>query len=228
MKFPRFRRVVVPLVLGVLLLGAGCSNPFVPKFTVLVDSIASPEAKKPAGQSYRLVARPSVVNQLPIQVPVIAACVSTALTGVGMFEAPPGVPSDLVIELSFGSEASPRVEAVARETFLQLSARTNPDRSVDKPTGPEVWDVRVAVLGLNPGSPVESAMPLLSSVAANYLASDTHVETEIDIPQNSPTITAIRDGAIKTLEAKYPANANAAKATTQPPAVPPVLPAPVK
>lgn len=228
MNFPRLRRVVVPLLCGVLLLGAGCSNPFIPKYKVLVDSISAPEAKKPAGQSYRLVARPSVVNQLPIQVPVIAACVNTALSGIGMFEAPPGVPSDLVIELSFGSDASPRVDAIARETFLQLSARTNPERSLDKATGPEVWDVRVAVLGLNPGSPVESAMPLLSSVAVNYLATDTHVETEIDIPQNSPTIAAVRDGAIKTLEAKYPANVNAAKANTQAPAVPPVLPPPVK
>jgi hypothetical protein len=217
------------LVLGAFLLGAGCSNPFIPKYKVLVDSIASPEAKKPAGQSYRLVIRPALANQTPIQVPVVAACVTSALGGVGLFEAPVGVPSDLVIELSFGTDASARVEAIARETYLQLSARTNPERSLEKSTGPEVWDVRVAVLGLNPGSSIESAMPLLSSVAVNYLASDTHVETEIDIPQNSPTIAAVREGALKTLEAKFPASASAAKASTQaPPPPPPVLPPPVK
>src|SRR5438105_1585925 len=112
MNFPRLRRVVVPLVFGALLLGAGCSNPFIPKYKVLVDSISSPEAKKPTGQSYRLVARPALVSQVPMQVPVVYACVNTALTGIGMFEAPPGIPSDLVIELSFGSDASPRVESV--------------------------------------------------------------------------------------------------------------------
>jgi hypothetical protein len=229
MKFTRPLQLgLLSLGLGLVLAGGGCSNPFIPKYKVLVDAIASPEAQKPQGQSFRLVAKPSVVNQTPVQVPVIAACVSAALTGAGMFEAPPNVPSDIVIELSYGTESSPRVESVARETFLQLSARTNPEQSLDRATGPEVWDVRVAVLGLSPGSPVESAMPLLSSVAVGYLATDTHLETQVDIPHNSPTIAAVRDNAIKTLEAKYPANVNAAKASTQAPQIPAVLPPPMK
>ncbi len=218
-------RVLPPLVLALGLGGAGCSNPFIPKYKVLVDSIAAPGATKPNGQSYRLVAKRTMVNQAPVQLPVIAACVNAALAGQGMFEAPPNVPSDLMIEIGFGSESSARVDAVARETFLQLSARSNPEKSLDRATGPELWDVRVAVLGLSPGSPLESAMPLLSSVAVNYLASDTQLETQVEIPHNSPTISAVRDSAIKTLQEKYPANAGKSEAAAPPlPPVPPVPP----
>ena len=218
-------RVLLLLLTGVALVGTGCSNPFIPKYKVLVDSIAAPGVTKPNGQSYRLVAKRSVVSQTPVQIPIIAACVNAALAGQGLYEAPPEVPSDLIIELGFGTESSPRVDPVARETYLQLSARSNPEKSLDRATGPEVWDVRVAVLGLSPGSPLESAMPLLSSVAVNYLATDTHLETKVDVPHNAPTIQAVRDSALKTLQTKYPDNPDTAKAGTPPP-VPAGLPPP--
>jgi hypothetical protein len=217
---------IFPVLLGsVVMFAAGCSNPFIAKYKVLVDSIAAPGVTKPNGLSYRLVAKPSVISQTPVQVPIIAACVNAALAGTGMFEAPPNVASDLVIEVGFGTDNTVRVDPVARETYLQLSARSNPEGSLEKATGPELWDVRVAVLGLSPGSPIESAMPLLSSVAVNYLATDTHLETQVEIPHNSPTILAVRDTAIKTLEEKYPGNPNTAKAGTLPP-VPAGLPPP--
>ena len=201
---------------GVVLLGAGCSNPFVTKYKVLVDAIAAPGVVKPSGQSYRLVAKRSVISQVPVQVPVIAACVNAALSGQGMFEAPANAPSDLFIEVSYGMESSPRVDPSTRETFLQLSARSNPDKSMDRATGPELWDVRVAVLGV--GGQLEQAMPLLSSVAANDLATDTRLETQMEVPQNSPMISAVRESALKTLESKAAA-ANAAAAP--PPLAPP-------
>jgi hypothetical protein len=117
-----------------------------------------------------------------------------------MFEPPANVAPDLFIEVGYGTDTSGRVDPAARETYLQLSARENADRSVDRGTGPEVWDVRVAVLGI--AGRVESAMPLLSAVAANYIATDTHMETKVEIPQNSPMIVAVRENAIKSLEAK--------------------------
>jgi hypothetical protein len=49
-------------------------------------------------------------------------------------------------------------------------------------------------------------------VAANYMATDTHMETKIDIPQNSPMIGTVRETAIKALEAK--ATAPAASGTS--------------
>jgi hypothetical protein len=45
-------------------------------------------------------------------------------------------------------------------------------------------------------------MPLLCAVATTYMATDTHMETKIEIPQNAPMIGAVRETAIKALEAK--------------------------
>lgn len=226
MNFPRSSWRLLLLLAAALCWVTGCSNPFIPKYKVLVDSISAPEAVKPNGQSYRLVAKPAVVSRTPVQMPIIAACVNVALAGVGLFEAPENVPADIFIEVGFGTDGAPRVDPAARETYLQLSARDNPERSLTRATGNELWDVRVAVLGLNPGSPLEGAMPLLCSVAVNYLATDTHLETSIDIPQNSPSIAAIRESAIKSLEAKYPGSP-AASATVTPPPIPKGLPPPM-
>jgi hypothetical protein len=179
---------------------SGCNNIFVAKHKVLVDSISAPGITKPAGQSYRLVAKKAVVIQGQGQVAVIKACIDAALSGQGMFEPPPTVAPDIFIEVGYGTDTAGRVDPSARETYLQLSARTNPDKSPDRGTGPEIWDVRVAVLGV--AGRIETAMPLLCAVAANYMATDTHMETKVDIPQNSPMIGAVRETAIKTLEAK--------------------------
>lgn len=200
----------------------GCTNMFVPKHKVLVDSITAPGIAKPAGQSYRLVAKASVVNTAQVQVAVVKACIDAALVGAGMFEAPPNVPPDVYIEVSYGNETGPRIDPATRETFLQLSARSNPGRSLDRATGPELWDVRVGVLGL--AGRMESAMPLLSAVAANYIATDTKMESKVEVPKNEPSVAAVRETAIKALEAKggpaksAPPPAKAADGTTPPPA----------
>lgn len=225
MNFSRSTSRLLGFLAATLLFANGCSNPFIAKYKVLVDSISAPDAPKPQGQSYRLVAKPAVVNRTPVQMPIIAACINVALAGAGLFEAPENAPSDIFIEVGFGTDGAPRIDPAARETYLQLSARANPERSLTRPTGGEMWDVRVAVLGLNPGSPLEGAMPLLCSVAVNYLAADTHLETTVEVPHNSPAIAAIRDAAIKTLEAKYPGSPAAAATATAPP-IPKGLPPP--
>lgn len=190
-----------PLAAAVVLLSvAGCNNFFTPKHKVLVDSLSAPGALKPSGQSYRLVAKRSVVSSVPVQVSVVKACVDAALASVGMFEAAPNAPPDVVVEVSFGQDSTPRVDPAARETFLQLSARANPERSIDKATGAEMWDVRVAVLGIS--GRIETAMPLLCSVAASYIATDSRAETRIEVPQNSPAIVALRETALKALDSR--------------------------
>lgn len=203
MKFIRsFSRIAgVLTAAAVVLFGAGCANIFVPKHKVLVDAITAPGTPKPTGQSYRLIAKSSVVTSVPVQVSVVKACIDAALAGLGMYEPPPGVAPDLFIEVGYGnSTGGARVDPSARETFLQLSARSNPERSNDKATGPEVWDVRVGVLGI--AGPTESAMPLLSAVAANYIATDTQVETKVEVPRNAPSVLAVRETAIQALEAR--------------------------
>ena len=191
-------------VAAVVLTFAGCNNIFVPKHRVLVDSIAAPGlAFKPSGTSYRLLAKKSTVANVQAQVAVIKACVDAGLSGKGMFEAPDNVPPDLFIEVGYGVVATPRVDASSRETFLQLSARANPARVIDRGNGPELWDVRVAVMGV--AGRMETAMPLLASVAADYMGTDTKLETKIEIPQNSTAVGSVRENAIKVLEGKGPA-----------------------
>ncbi len=198
-----------PLLAAAALAMAGCNNIFVPKHRVLVDAIAAPGLQfQPSGTSYRLVARKSTVANVQAQVSVIKACVDAALVGKGMFEAPANVAPDLFIEVGFGVVATPRVDAAARETYLQLAARANASRGVDRGTGPEVWDVRVAVMGV--AGRMETAMPLLAAVAADYLGTDTKLETRIEIPQNASAIDTVRQNAIKTLEGREGAGSPAA------------------
>jgi hypothetical protein len=189
---------------AVVLLLVGCNNIFMPKHRVLVDAICAPGfVANLSGTSYRLVAKKSVVSNVAAQISVIKACVDAALTGKGMFEAPPSVAPEIFIEVGFGVDTTPRVDASARESFLQLSARSNPAKALDRGTGPELWDVRVAVLGVT--GRMETAMPLLAAVASDYIGTDTKLETRIEIPQNAPAIGAVRATAIKTLEGNAPA-----------------------
>jgi hypothetical protein len=222
-----FSRILAwAISLLMLLGGVGCGNIFVTKHKVLVDSICAPGVEKPSGKSYRLLAKKTVVNQAQVQVPVVKACVDAALSGLGMFEPPANVAPDLFIEVGYGTDTSGRLDPAARETYLQLSARENATHAIDRGTGPEVWDVRVAVLGI--AGRVESAMPLLCAVAANYIATDTHIETKVDIPQNSPMIVAVRENAIKSLESKAPAAVPPPVDNAEPPrpATPPASPPP--
>lgn len=199
--FRRFDAAFATVALLLAVLGAGgCKNPFVVRHKVLVDAISAPGVEKPAGTSYRLIAKRSVVSQTPVQIPVVKACVDAALDGQGMFEAPANAAPDIFIEVSYGRDSSPRADPSARETFLQLSARSNPERSLDRPTGPELWDVKVAILGA--AGTVENAMPLLSAVVANHIASNTRVESLVEVPLNSPMVEAVRSSAIKALEAR--------------------------
>ncbi|MCE2862694.1 MAG: hypothetical protein RIR76_362 [Verrucomicrobiota bacterium] len=198
----------------VLLPLAGCNNIFLPKHRVLVDAIAAPGLEqKLSGLSYRLIARKSAVANAQEQISVIKACVDAALAGRGMFEAPGNAAPDLFIEVGFGVDTTPRVEAASRETFLQLSARTNPTRSLEKSAGPEIWDVRVAIRGVT--GRMEAAMPLLATVASEHIGTDSKLETNIEIPQSSPAVKAVREGAITTLEGKRGAVPGAAGAAVK-------------
>jgi len=196
-----------------MLLPAGCKDLFVTRQKVLVDAISAPGIAKPSGQSFRLLAQRTVVAGQQVQSGVVAACVVTALTTIGMYEAPGGVPPDLFIEVSYGMDTGGRVDPSTRESFLKLSARPNRRHASESTKDEEIWDVRVAVAGV--AGRLETAMPLLCSVAAAYAATDTHTETTIQVPENSPAVIAVREGAIKLLDEKTAGNARTeAGATT--------------
>lgn len=208
------RLVVCAMGAGVALGSAGCLSVFVPKHEVIVDAISAPGTIKPTNKSYRLLAKKAVVTQAHMHVPVVKACVDAALVAQGLYEAPSTVPPDLFIEVTYGTDTSSNLDPASRETFLQLSARNNPSRSLDRSAGEELWDIRVAVRGI--AGHVESAMPLLCSVAANYMGTDTHAETKVAVPKNSPAVTIVRQAALQTLES----GANVAGASSAAPAAP--------
>ncbi len=181
-------------------LQAGCGNFLVPKHRVSVDAICAAGVTPPAGQSFRLVARKSILAQGQVNAGVISACVGAALGHVGMFEAPAIAPPDMIIEVSCGQEAGSRIDPSSRETYLELSARPNSARAMERSREPEIWNVRVAVQGLV--GRIETALPLLSAVASSYVAMDTRFSIMIEVPQNNASITAVREAAMKTLDAK--------------------------
>ena len=187
---------------------AGCGNIFVPKHKVTVDAICAAGVEKPAGKSFRLVAKKTVLAQSPANVGVISACVSAALAHAGMFEAPAIAPPDLLVEVSCGQESAPRADPASRETYLELSARPNRAKVMESSREPEIWNVRVSIQGLT--GRIESAMPLLSAVAASYTAADTRFQTMIEVPQNNVSITAVREAALKTLDETAAAGSAAA------------------
>jgi hypothetical protein len=196
---PRVRAWAAAVTLLVsLALSSGCGSVFFGKLHVLVDALTATDAPKPNGLSYRLLWRRSAMSP-PVAQPIIAECVRAALNGRGMFEAPPRVPPDVFVEVGYGRDSAPQIQASDRETFLQLSGRTNPEKSLITPTGHEVWDVRVALRGLR--GPVENAMPALASVASDHLGADTRVQSRVDIPRNAPEIELVRQAALKALQA---------------------------
>src|SRR2546430_16367528 len=101
---------------------------------------------KRTGISYRLVAKKSVVNQVQAQVGVIKACLDAALMNKGMYEPPPNVAPDMFIEVGYGVDITPQIDAAARGTFLQLFGRLNPAPSIDSWRG--AADLGVHVAGL--------------------------------------------------------------------------------
>lgn len=187
---------------------SGCGNIFTPKHKVTVDAICAAGVPKPAGQSFRLVAKRSNLGLGQVNIGVLSACVSAALAHAGMYEAPVAVAPDLVIEVSCGQESGTRADPGSRETYLDLSARPNTAKAMQRTADPEIWNVRVSIQGLS--GRIETSMPLLAAVAASYTAADTRFQTQIEVPQNDASITAVREAALKTLEAKAtPATAEA-------------------
>ena len=211
---PYFPRSAALVAAGAVALVAvsGCIDILAKKQNVIVDAISAADVPKPSGQSYRLFVRHAVPGSIPVQLPVVAACVDAALVGQGMFEAPPRVPPDVFIEVGFGTDSTPRIDLASRETFLQLVARENPGRSLDGPTGREVWDVRVSVFGMR--GRIESAMPMLSAVAASNIATNSHQETETKIRENSPLVVSVREAAVEALETGGRAGGGAAARPT--------------
>lgn len=168
------------------------------KQRVYVDAISAPaEVLRGAGASYQLTAKRAMVAGQQASLPAIVACVNAALAGRGLFEAPPTAVPDLFIEVTYGRNALPREVQYGNEVHLRLVARRNLARTVLQTESEEIWDVRVGVPGVN--ARLESAMPLLATVASEHIGKDTQTEIPFEILKNSPAIQAVRDNATRAL-----------------------------
>lgn len=198
------------VLLLVALCGSGCVGRLSVKHRVLVDAINAEGVTKPTGLSYRFVPKTGAATP---DFAAVVACLNAAFPGIGMYEAPRGGAPDLVIQVAFGADQNPRVDPAFRETFIHLSARANPRRALDRPTGPEVWDVRVGVLGHS--GRMDSVMALLATVASEFAGMNTKIELQVEVPQNSPIVASVREAATRAIE-----EAQAAQSRRPPAAVP--------
>lgn len=212
---PPIPRALFPFLLGCLVLLSGCNSVLVPTQRVRVDAITDPEETKLSGRSYRLSAKRALVAESQDRAQAVLACVNAGLGGKGLFEPPGDLAPELWIEVNYGQSNTLRASTspTATDVFLQLTARKNVAGDPNPFDGPEAWDVKVTLQGVV--GRLESAMPLLAMVAAEHAGTDTAHEVAVDIPKNSPALKAVRETAIKSLEAL---NASRAAAPATPPA----------
>jgi hypothetical protein len=205
-------RALFPLLAGCLLIVTGCNSVLSPSQRVRVDAITDPQETKLSGRSYRLSAKRALVAESQDRAQAVLACVNAGLGGKGLFEPPENLAPELWIEVNYGQANTLRASTspAANDIFLQLTARKNVAGDPNPFDGPEAWDVKVTLQGVV--GRLESAMPLLAMVAAEHAGTDTAHEVAVDIPKNSPALKAVRETAIKGLEAMN-ANRSGAPAT---------------
>jgi hypothetical protein len=179
--------------LGAVLLGlcCGCTMMGITRMhQVAVDAITGGAGI--GGTSYQLVAKNARESSMHSRA---LACVQAALANKGMFEAPPKTTPDIYIQVDYGlGNSIPSLDGPpAVEKYLQLSARKNIENPATGVKSEELWNVRVTVA--EPNSNVDSNLPLLAAVAADYAGIDTQSETVIMVADNSPTVARIKSVA---------------------------------
>ena len=99
--------VPASLLMALAVLSGGCS---LSTYTVQVDAISrsAPPAPGVQPQSYHIKSNNPNLDEDSLRYKEVAGYVKTALSGKGMYEAPPADHADMVIDLDFGME-SPRV-----------------------------------------------------------------------------------------------------------------------
>ncbi len=102
---------------------AGCAT----TTEVKVDSLAKPNAE--ASVSYEIRNRNPLVTEDSLRYKEAAGHVKTALSGKGMYEAPPGVEPDMVVDLDYG--VGPPVskrETISEPVYITIPGRIRTER----------------------------------------------------------------------------------------------------
>jgi hypothetical protein len=109
-------------VAGVLLLG-GCASTHVVK----VDSLAKPKAENAI--SYEIKNRNPLVADDSLRYKEASNMVKTALSGKGMYEAPPNVKPDVVVDLDYGvGPPQMKRETVSEPVYITVPGQIRTER----------------------------------------------------------------------------------------------------
>lgn len=118
----RARGCAVAWATGILLM-AGCAT----TTEVKVDSLAKPNAE--AAISYEIKNRNPLVTDDSLRYKEAADHVRTALSGRGMYEAPPGVKPDMVVDLDYGiGPPVSKRETVSEPVYITIPGRIRTER----------------------------------------------------------------------------------------------------
>lgn len=113
--------LVAALASGLFL--SGCASSTIVK----VDSLAKPNAE--ASISYEIKNKNPLVADDSLRYKEAAGFVKTALSGKGMYEAPPGVKPDMVVDLDYGlSPPIARRETVSEPVYIQIPGQVRVER----------------------------------------------------------------------------------------------------
>lgn len=197
-----------------LLVGCATARPPAPSSrTVKIDAVTRSNA--PA-TSYVIRAHPGQEESLRYR--EAASHVRTALSGRGLFEAPPNVVPDLVIEIDFGmvstglkhetvtlpvysQVASEMPEVIGyrnvvypvahHEKYLTIIAHIR-DEHGDERRRSVAWRVQASIQ--DEEEDLRACLPLLAAAVMEQLAGDTRGTQEMTLGKNDPLVSFIRTG----------------------------------
>jgi hypothetical protein len=110
-------------VLALMLLGSGCAT----THEVKVDSLAKPQAENAV--SYEIKNRNPLVADDSLRYKEAAGMVKTALSGKGMYEAPPNTKPDMVVDLDYGvGPPQMRTETVSEPVYITVPGQIRTER----------------------------------------------------------------------------------------------------
>jgi hypothetical protein len=181
--------ILLPAVMSLLIM-TGCL--FIPSHEVSVDAISGPTPV--VGQAFRVADKDPLVARESRQHKLVFACVTAALETKGFFEAPPGTRVDLVVEVDYGSNRTPGVARMpgmppTTENFVQLSGR-RPKLDGGPGKGEELWNVRITIL--EERVDLNTLIPVLTAVAADYVGLDTEIERTVKISERQPNVAHVK------------------------------------
>lgn len=111
-----------PLVAAGLLLG-GCAT----THELKVDSLAKPDAE--ASISYEIKNRNPLVADDSLRYKEAASMVKTALSGKGLYEAPPNTKADMVVDLDYGvGPPQTKRETISEPVYITLPGQIRTER----------------------------------------------------------------------------------------------------